>query len=824
MRRSPRAGWWFLAGVIIALVAPPVDAVAQGSTDTPTAAGTEYEFHGAFSGVRRLLYGSRYRSLWATPVAAPALSIGLPDSTADSTARTGFRWLWTPDGALWEYRPLDRDLVAVTPPSIRQNLLPSVIQGLNASRHPGAAPVVAALADAVGLRVAPAQLVRIVDSAASPRPGELGYLVAAGTEGRSTGEVLDSLRLDGGRQFDAVAYLRERLFDTYLGSVDDEPEAWRWIRADATGRWTPVPRDRERAFAKYDGFLAGLARAEVPAFVDFGVEYQERLGVMSYQRTLDRQLLALLDWTVWDSVTAAFQAALTDSVIAGAVQQLPAAYLPTAADPLVVALRARRDLLAKASRGLYRLVNQEAAFFGTPDADTVTVTRQPDGALSISFQGGFRRSYAPGETDAVALYLGGGADQLDLVGPGSTGPRLDVAWSPELVVHGEFGSGRRTTLYGGDRKIGATRAEVVSDMLPVPEVEDLDLTRPPAVPLHGTDVRPTLWFDVNSDVGLLIGGGVTLTTYRVGHNPYYRKLTIRSGYATATNNFAIELKGEFRRWRSREALTLDAGLSEIVVLHFFGYGNTTSFTQPSDFYLARQRQFYIYPAWNYSMTSRARVRVGPVFKHVRTDTLVLNYINLTRPYGVPDFAQVGVAATASYDTRDVPNFTRHGVYVRAGGTYYPILFGSGTPFGSIQASVAGYLTLPELPRLTLAARASGRLNMGEPPVHEAAFIGGSRTIRGYEAGRYAGAASAFGNTELRLHVATFPFVVPWQFGVVGLGDLGRVFNQGDNDDIWHGSAGGGIWFALPDRSLGGVMTIASSPQGTALWLNGGFMF
>ncbi|TFG37458.1 MAG: hypothetical protein E4H44_05245, partial [Candidatus Aminicenantes bacterium] len=278
--------------------------------------------------MERMLYGSRYRSLWATPVATPALTLGRQDSTADSTTRTGAQWFWTPDGALWEYRPLNRDLVAATPPAIRQNLLPSVLQGLNAARHPGAAPVVAALAEALGLHVAAAQLVRVPDSTRPPGPDQLGYVVSASTAGRSTADLIDTLRVDGGKNLDAVAYLRERLFDTYLGSVDDRPEEWRWILDESTQRWTPLPRDRERAFAKYDGFLIGLARGTVPAFVDFGTEYQERLGVMSYQRTLDRQLLVRLDWAVWDSVATAFQVALTDSVITEAVRQLPAAYLP----------------------------------------------------------------------------------------------------------------------------------------------------------------------------------------------------------------------------------------------------------------------------------------------------------------------------------------------------------------------------------------------------------------------------------------------------------------------------------------------------------------
>ncbi len=821
---SSRAAWRWVPGALLLVLAVPPAALAQDRADTTVAAASEYRFRGVFAGVERVLYGSRYRSLWATPVAAPPLPDHLADGAPDTSSRIGARWFWSPDGALWEYRPLNRDLVAVTPPAIRQNLLPSAIQGLNASRHPGAAPVVASLAETLGLRVAPSELVRIVDSARTPGGGELGYLVAAATEGRSTAEVLDSLRAGGGREVDAVAYLRERLFDTYVGSVDDRPNEWRWMRREPSGRWAPVPRDRERAFAKYDGFLVGLARGKVPAFVNFGGDYQERLGVMSYQRTLDRQLLSLLDWSVWECVVGEMQAALSDAAIRRAVEQLPPEFQAANAEPLAAALRARRDQLPKAAWGLYRLVNQEAAFFGTAAADTVTVTRGNDGSLALVFQDGFKRWYGPGETDAVALYLGGGKDRILLEGPGLAGPLLDVAWQPGLTVTGERGTGQRTAIYGATSHFGRTRAEVVLDTLRVPEAEDLDLTRPPPVPLHGTDVGPNIWFDVNSDVGLLIGGGVTLTTYRAGHNPYYRKLIFRSAYATATENYAIEVKGEFRRWRSREALTLNAGLSEIAVLHFFGYGNTTPFTQPADFYLARQRQLYVYPAWNYQMTPSSRLAVGPVFKHVRTDTSAVNLINLTRPYGVPEFAQVGVAATASYDTRDAVGFTRTGMYLLAGGSFYPILFGSGTPFGAMHASIATYVTLPEFSRVTLATRVSGRLTMGDPPVHEAAFVGGSNTVRGYESGRYAGEASAFGNAELRIHVATFPFVVPWQFGVAAIGDLGRVFNAADGDNVWHGGAGGGIWFALPDRSLGGVMTIVGSPEGSSLWLSSGFMF
>ena len=828
--RTSGRKWRTCGAALLFLLARTHDATAQAGADSLVPAGAEYQYRGTFRGIQQWFYGHRYRSLWATPVAAPAVSFGLvhlpgPGEADTTPTPTGALWGFTP-GSAWLYRPLDRDIVAATPAPIRDNLLPSVIQGLNAARHPGAPPVVAELATAAGTRVPPSVLIRLGDSVAAPQGvGRLGYLEKMGFEGIPTAEALDSLRGGGGRAFDARAYLRERLFDTYLGHWDDAPGEWRWRRADAAAPWSPEPRDRDRAFARYDGLLADIARKRVPGFVSFGQGYQSQLGVMPYQRTLDRQLLSLLDWPVWDSLAGALQAALTDSVIERAVSALPPEYLALDRGPLTTGLRARRDSLRVAAKRLYRLVNQEAAFFGSPGPDTVTVTRYPDGGFALAFKGGLHRRYAPEETDAVALYLEGGADQVELVGPGDVGPLLDLAWEPGLTVKGGRRSGQRTTLYGGGPRTAKLRMDMVGDTLPVPDVQDLDLLRPKPVPIHGSDAEMVTWFDVNSDVGVLIGGGVAITTYRLGHDPFYRKLRIRAGYATSVGDYAVEVHGDFHRWRSNAGLTLDAGISEILVLHFFGYGNTTPFNQPISYYLARQKQLYLYPAWNYRMTPHTLVAVGPVFKHVSTDTAGSHLINDSRPYGVPEFAQAGLLATATYDTRDSPQFTRRGWRIVAGGAAYPVVFGAGSPFGTMQASAAWYVTLPSVPRLTLATRASARLVMGEVPVHEAAFVGGSNTVRGYEAGRYAGESSAYLNGELRAHLATFPAVVPWQFGVMGLADLGRVFNETDDTNVWHGSAGGGVWFAMPDRSLGGVLTVAWSPQGSAIWLGiGGFMF
>jgi hypothetical protein len=800
---------------------------AQTPADTALPAGAEYRLH---SGFDRWLYGQRYRTLWATPVSAPSLGLPGPiteQQIEDATQgrRAGFLRFATPDGTHWVYRSLDRDLLVIAPEPLRENLLPSVIQGLNAGRHPGAAPIVIALATATGARVPPARLVRLDDSLPVPNgDGRLGYLRRDDTTGLTTTQVLERLRRSDARDFDAPAYLRERLFDTYLGSWDDAPDLWRWEKTGAPARWTPRPRTRDQAFALYDGLLAGIARRTVPAFVSFGGTYDKQLGVMPLQRAIDRQLLTLLDWSAWDSTAAAMQRALTDSVIAAAVAMEPPEYAALDSAGLAAILRARRDALPQAARQLYRLVNQEAAFFGTSGADTVTVTQLPGDQVDVAFRDGRTRHFASGDADAIALYLGGGPDLVELRGKEQGGPWLDIAWRQGLAVTGERGTGVGTTLYGGGQVPAGVRADVVRDTLAAPEIADVSLLRPKPVPLHGTDVSPAIWLGVNSDVGVLVGGGINLTTYRAGHQPYYRWLQIKGGYATTPGDFAVEIHGKFNRWRSREAITLDAGLSQIAVLHFFGYGNDTPFDQPKSFYKARQTQLYLYPAWNFQSGRDTRFTIGPVFKRVVTDTTGINLLNTTRPYGVPEFAQLGVQASAIFDSRDAPSFTRRGALISIGGTFYPVVFGAGKPFGGMAARAAGFLTPQGMPAVTLAIRGTARLGLGDVPVHEAAYAGGSTTLRGYESNRYAGDAALYFNNEVRVQAGTLPFVMPWHFGMLGIVDVGRVFQSGGDDHIWHSSLGGGVWVAMPDRSLGGVITMVHSAQGTSIWLGTDFVF
>ncbi|HEX6308672.1 MAG TPA: ShlB/FhaC/HecB family hemolysin secretion/activation protein, partial [Longimicrobiales bacterium] len=86
-------------------------------------------------------------------------------------------------------------------------------------------------------------------------------------------------------------------------------------------------------------------------------------------------------------------------------------------------------------------------------------------------------------------------------------------------------------------------------------------------------------------------------------------------------------------------------------------------------------------------------------------------------------------------------------------------------------------------------------------VHEAAFLGGRNSLRGFETDRFAGDAAAYGSTELHLPLGTLTLLVRGEVGAFGLADAGRVWFDGDSPGGWHTSFGGGAWFSSLGRTL-----------------------
>jgi len=370
---------------------------------------------------------------------------------------------------------------------------------------------------------------------------------------------------------------------------------------------------------------------------------------------------------------------------------------------------------------------------------------------------------------------------------------------------------------------GLRRVEIVeAARSELPDAGRIDTI--PTYPTSGSTYAPLAWIGLNTDVGVLFGGGISRTGYGLGYGAWRSRQHVRAAYATTPDETAIEYVGEFRRRHSRTSFSVDARRSGIDVLRFFGFGNETVRTRELDYYRLTHRYVAVIPAVHFASGGHSTISFSAIVKHVQTDTTGDQLISDASPYGVPHFGQVGVSVSTQRDTRDRPHFTRSGSHVTLGMTWYPRVWDAEESFGNASASAAGYYTPPWFTNLTLALRLSGQMAFGRYPYHEAVYLGGAKSLRGYEPQRYAGDAGVLANSEARLDVARLPIGVPLDFGVVGITDLGRVWLEGEDSNIWHAGTGGGIWLALPDRSFGLVFSFVQSPDKNTLLLETGFAF
>ncbi len=838
------------ASSVTPLAAQKPDSVAQERV-VSQAAGARYRA----SGLHRLLFGREYRSLWATPVSVPVLDLrtfagGLKPESKGGGQQTKSLLLVGADGREFFFRSVDKDPSAMLPPDLRATLAGDVVRDQTSSALPAGPLVVGPLLQAAGILHGESRLYVLPDD---PLLGEfraefaglMGFLeeriggsrrVPAHWGGAT--EIIDSDSLiaritrSTDDRTDAPAFLTARLFDVLIGDWDRHAGQWSWARFGNTipRTWVPIPLDRDQAFAKYDGVLLYVARQNAPQLTNFGPGYPYLPGATWNGRDLDRRLLVGLEWPVWQSAAIKLQSALTDAVIDDAVRALPPEHYALKGADLSAALKQRRDHLLEAARGYYNVLAGQVDVHGTEGADEATVTRGPEGTveLTLSRAGAgtnepyFRRRFAESVTSEIRVFLAGGDDQAVVRGENG-GPLL-------RILGGE----------GQDRLIDSSQArERFYDDSKAPgrthgRASKVD-RRPYTAPRKNPDALPERdwgkhWATTSAlsyapDVGVLFGLGRTLTVYGFRKDPYAGRHRFRAAFATGPKSYRLDYRGEFRRENSGGYVDIAARASGIEVISFSGFGNENPAPGNNEFYRVTQDAFSLRPSLVFAVGRQATLRFGPVLNYVSTDDRPGRFLSSLGPlYGTGNFGQIGAGLTLRYDSRDRQAMAKRGILLEIGGNAYPAVWDVDSTFGEVHGEAATYLSVRAPLDPTLAIRVGGKKLWGEYPFFEAAFIGGASTVRLGRVNRYAGDASAYGSTELRLSLGEIKLILPADFGVFGLADVGRVFLAGESSDTWHAAAGGGVWLSYLERAYSLSLAIAKSDERTGVYLQAGLGF
>jgi hypothetical protein len=281
-----------------------------------------------------------------------------------------------------------------------------------------------------------------------------------------------------------------------------------------------------------------------------------------------------------------------------------------------------------------------------------------------------------------------------------------------------------------------------------------------------------------------------------------------------------------RRENSRKAFSFLLRGSQLESMRFYGFGNSTPAERDGSFYIVRRDELMAQGMFHIDLLPKGTFAIGPVAKLGRNELPAGTPFAELTGGGSRNTRELGALTELLLDRRDDTVYPRSGTRILAGASAYPLVGGESGAFEEAHATASAYWTVGGPSAPTIAVRAGAKKLWGDFPVHEAAFLGGSNTLRGYTSDRYAGDATTYGSVELRqpLGLANLR-LVRGTVGLLLMADGGRVYYDDEESDAWHGALGGGLWlhFRIRTTPLGASVTFARG-ETSALYLKFGVPF
>ncbi len=784
----------------------------------------------------RFLVGSGYRDLWTTPVRVPVIDLDrfAGGVTVLKRGATGGQ-TWSlhvrgADGNEYTLRSVDKHVKLN--PEVGSGTVAWLLRDQISAGLATGALIVAPLLRAAQVPHVEPTLVVLPDS---PRLGEYrrqfaGLLVWVEARPRDnvvrTDRVMREISGKVTERFDSRAYLRARLMDIVVGDWDRGRLQW-WYQRSGPKRdhlWTPIPHDRDWAFANHDGLLYDLIRPNVPWFVTYKPKYPALLGLEAQAWGEDRRYLQDLEKPAWDSVAQALHAALTDSVIDDAVAHLPPAQQQLFGERLRQALRGRRDAIPSMASSFYHTVAGQADvhLVKVPSivdirrwSDTVEIRARTRDDATVYYT----RRFARVESREVRLYLDGGPDSVTMSGSGDGIMVRLIAGADGnvLVEHREPASGP-TRVYDGGHPLRVLAGEPAVDSrsyeTPKLPADVLEPERQPVAYLlrdAGSNCVPVSTGQISSVAGVSVETGYTCDAYGFRRIPFAIEQTATVGYTFGPAGIIGHYTGTLRATGGSPLWSLRAFGTSAEYTWFYGIGNNTPRTLDDNDHRARQSHFELAPSVSFLPTDHLTLTVGPELRYWDTERSPLFFAQ-TVPYGSGPFGTLSAAGSVVYDSRSITVVDSAGFRVALSGRGVPAWWNADHAYATGHAEAAGFVILGTIPTTpTLVGRLGADKVWGTAPFQDLASIG-SPNVRGFFPGRFTGQAAVYQQSQILFTLAHATIVAPANLGVLALNNVGRAFASGEHSTQWHDAYGGGLWGSFLGRRYLITLTIAHSPE------------
>ena len=830
------------------------------------------------SGVGKFLFGKQYRHLWAAPVEAPLLDVatvagGLTPTRLGGQSQSVTMRFEGDDGDFYMLRSIDKVATRSLSPAMRRTFARSIVQDQVAMMHPYGAFVIPPLARAAGIFHTNPQLVFVPDD---PRMGQVSSFLAnqiALFEERPDEDMSDKesfgyakniigseklfskIEGDNDHRVDPKAFARARLFDMLIADHDRTLDNFRWaayepyewyegLRGDERTQgkvYVPVPRDRDKAFAKVDGLFPSLYRLlSEPAWQPFAHQYGYLRGLNRKGMLLDRRFSGTLSREDWVGIARDIQRDLTDTVIEKSILEWPAPIQELAGEELIETLKSRREKLDEVAHQYYDVLADVIDVVGSNKHEMFDITRTDNDHTEIILyktnkEGDIRRellrrTVRHDETREIRLYGLAGNDRFVIRGNTTKGIRViavggsgdDVFIDSSYVKQG-FKKTRIFDVHDGT-VVNASK-ETKSTLALTSEVNryDVDGYKPNLI-------RPIGYFGVNADDGLFIGTGFKWTQHGFRKNPHLATHQLMGNFAARTRAFNVRYLGNYVSVIDKWGLDVEVGVyNPNTIRNFYGLGNETEDVEESRrFYQARFSNLILKSLFFRSYETGITIHLGPSLEITDVRNEEDRFVGQPQAgisQGSFDHLFFGsLEASVEIGDVDLALNPMQGFRFNSTLKYNKGLRETNDSFLKMEGALTLYLSPSLSPQATLALRIGGAHNIGSFPFFESNTLGGNKNLRGYRGTRFAGRTSFYQNVDVRVQVAEFAGYLGYgRVGVSGFMDNGRVWTDGETSRIWHQGFGGGVWMNYFEQVL--IATEAGfSSESETFALRLGFMF
>lgn len=815
------------------------------------AAGPEY----AASSWKRLLFGDHYRDSWTTPVKINYLDLDTTFGGLDIYKKGGGRQTTSlkfksANGTEYTFRSVNKDPIKSLTYHLQQTIAAEVIRDQTSSQQPYGAMVVAALLDQVDLLHATPTLYRLPnDPKLGPFQARYGNLLGMLEE--NPGKKNNAGELFGGAdEIDKSSAMyrhfykhqktkvkldelvRARLFDMLIGDWSKHEDNWKWAGYDQGDFriYRPIPRDRDHAFSRQDGFVNWIADRPfgIPTIENFGYHFTGIRSLTYQARHMDRFLLQEAPRELFLAQAKYLQDNISEADIENAARQMPPEIYEVSGKTIAEKLKSRIGELQEAAKTYYDQLAREVDITGSNDVEFFQVNYEANDRVRVRVFAEddgektdvvlYDRLFYPEETREIRLWGLGDDDHFEFLG-GKGKIRVRAFGGPGKDNFTDQAAAR-TKLY--DKGDGTQYA--LNGNAKIGHYRNRELYEYRRMRFNYNYSSPILGLGYSGALGFGLQLGYSFKIRKFGKEDYHSQHAVTAG-ATTEGNKSLRYKGRFHQFIRHWDLLLEAGVDDSRVRNrFFGIGNETENFQNEfgvkyfrpvlssyQFDLGLRQDF-----WQQSFFAMHAGLEQFDSEKVENTLLAENFENIYGAHRKLSMLPVGIAL--DIDFRDEPGLPYRGIRTSLSFDHYTMLSdveGSNN-FGVSRGEIEYYLSSRSKRPLTLGLRLGGALSFGDVPWYKLPTLGFTNGLRGFVETRFAGTSSAYFNSEVRyLLIEKKTSIVPVKLGLKAFFDRGRIFAEDrEESKVWHNGYGFGVYFVPFDESLAVSFSLGFSEEET----------